>query len=350
MSDRHGVGLVGLGQISAPHLAGYAGAADRIEVVAVCDTDAARAQSVARRARRTGVHGPRRPPRRRPRRLGRSRAAAPRPLPGRPRGARGGQARARREAAVAHVGRVPRADRAGRGRGPLARGGREHALRGGLPGGRAARARRRDRRAPARAHADLGQRGAPPQRSDAVEGPPGRIWRRGDHRRRPALVLPASLARRRARHGARRSTTGSCPRARWTTTRWSPGASPRVRSTPPSTRSPPRSRGASGSSSTGARGRSSSTSCRTRPRCTTAAETISPATPLDGVAFDPRGWKGASIAAGVVDFADSVREGRPPTVSRLRRAARRRSSPSARTRRRPQGGIELEIDEGGTSG
>ena len=47
------------------------------------------------------------------------------------------------------------------------------------------------------------QRGAPPQRSDAVEGPPGRVWRRGDHRRRPALVLPASLARRRARHGAR---------------------------------------------------------------------------------------------------------------------------------------------------
>jgi predicted dehydrogenase len=48
MSTRHGVGLVGLGQISAPHLAGYASAADRIEVVAVCDTDAARAASVAR--------------------------------------------------------------------------------------------------------------------------------------------------------------------------------------------------------------------------------------------------------------------------------------------------------------
>jgi predicted dehydrogenase len=47
MSARHGVGLVGLGQISAPHLAGYASAADRIEVVAVCDTDVARAHSVA---------------------------------------------------------------------------------------------------------------------------------------------------------------------------------------------------------------------------------------------------------------------------------------------------------------
>ena len=44
---RHGVGIVGLGQISAPHLAGYMAAADRIEVVAVCDTDAERARSVA---------------------------------------------------------------------------------------------------------------------------------------------------------------------------------------------------------------------------------------------------------------------------------------------------------------
>jgi predicted dehydrogenase len=47
MAERHGVGLIGLGQISVPHLAGYAGAADRIEVVAVCDTDADRARSVA---------------------------------------------------------------------------------------------------------------------------------------------------------------------------------------------------------------------------------------------------------------------------------------------------------------
>ena len=38
-------------------------------------------------------------------------------------------------------------------------------------------------------------------------------------------------------------------------------------------------------------------------------------TPLDGVAFNPSGWKVDSIAAGVVDFVDSVREGRPPTVS-----------------------------------
>jgi predicted dehydrogenase len=47
VSGRHGVGLVGLGGISGPHLAGYASAADRIEVVAVCDTDGDRARSVA---------------------------------------------------------------------------------------------------------------------------------------------------------------------------------------------------------------------------------------------------------------------------------------------------------------
>ena len=49
MTARHGVGLVGLGQISTPHLAGYAGASDRIEVVAVCDTNAELAASVAAR-------------------------------------------------------------------------------------------------------------------------------------------------------------------------------------------------------------------------------------------------------------------------------------------------------------
>jgi predicted dehydrogenase len=47
MSGRHGVGLIGLGQISVQHLAGYAAASDRIDVVAVCDTDAVRADAVA---------------------------------------------------------------------------------------------------------------------------------------------------------------------------------------------------------------------------------------------------------------------------------------------------------------
>ncbi len=43
-----GVGLVGLGSISRAHLAGYAGAADRATVVAVCDLDGDRAAAVAR--------------------------------------------------------------------------------------------------------------------------------------------------------------------------------------------------------------------------------------------------------------------------------------------------------------
>lgn len=36
--------------------------------------------------------------------------------------------------------------------------------------------------------------------------------------------------------------------------------------------------------------------------------------PLGAVPYNPSGWKTASIAAGVVDFADAVIEGRPPTV------------------------------------
>ncbi len=46
--DRLGVGLVGLGIISRAHLAGYAQIADRARVVAVCDQDGDRAQAVAR--------------------------------------------------------------------------------------------------------------------------------------------------------------------------------------------------------------------------------------------------------------------------------------------------------------
>lgn len=47
-SGRLGVGLVGLGIISRAHLAGYARVADRARVVAVCDLDADRAATVAR--------------------------------------------------------------------------------------------------------------------------------------------------------------------------------------------------------------------------------------------------------------------------------------------------------------
>jgi predicted dehydrogenase len=67
-------------------------------------------------------------------------------------------------------------------------------------------------------------------------------------------------------------------------------------------------------------------------------------TPLEGVAFDPRGWKGSSIAAGVVDFADAIREGRPPTVSGLDGLhgvhVAERAYASAEL-----GGVELELDE-----
>jgi predicted dehydrogenase len=38
-------------------------------------------------------------------------------------------------------------------------------------------------------------------------------------------------------------------------------------------------------------------------------------TPLPGVTYDPAGWKLDSIAAGVVDYVDAVRERRPPTVT-----------------------------------
>jgi predicted dehydrogenase len=37
--------------------------------------------------------------------------------------------------------------------------------------------------------------------------------------------------------------------------------------------------------------------------------------PLEDVPHNPGGWKVDSVAAGVVDFIDAVREGRPPTVS-----------------------------------
>jgi predicted dehydrogenase len=48
VSGRLGVGLVGLGIISRAHLAGYARAAEKARVVAVCDQDADRAATVAR--------------------------------------------------------------------------------------------------------------------------------------------------------------------------------------------------------------------------------------------------------------------------------------------------------------
>jgi predicted dehydrogenase len=47
MSERLGIGLVGLGIISRAHLVGYARAADRAAVVAVCDQDGERAATVA---------------------------------------------------------------------------------------------------------------------------------------------------------------------------------------------------------------------------------------------------------------------------------------------------------------
>jgi predicted dehydrogenase len=61
------------------------------------------------------------------------------------------------------------------------------------------------------------------------------------------------------------------------------------------------------------------------------------------VPFDPKGWKGASIAAGAVDFADAVREGRQPTVTGLdglygvHVAERAYASAAA-------GGVELVLD------
>ena len=222
-------------------------------------------------------------------------------------------------------------------------------VRRGLPGGRAARARRRDRRAPARAHADLRQRGAPPQRPDAVEGPPGRIWRRRDHRRRPALVLPASLARRRARHGARvppparARERGRRPRGRRRPLRLGCALHHRVhvhRRDPVGRAARAlRERGVDHRRPAVAHARAALPRRRRSRRARRSTESRSTRAAGRAPRSRPAWWTSPTPCA---------RAGRRP--SRAPTGCTASSSPSARTRRRPQGGIELEIDEGGTSG
>ena len=347
MSDRHGVGLVGLGQISAPHLAGYAGAADRIEVVAVCDTDAVRAQSVAHElgaraytelddlladdrvvsvdlALPHHVHFPA---------ARAALAAGKHVLVEKPLSPTSAECRAlieQAEAAGLSLG-VAENTRFVAAYQAVAR-----LVRSGAIG--------EPRLARTLISGSEVRRLSDPTlwkgRRDGSGG--GAIIDAGPHSFYLLRWLVGELATVRGFHHrlvpesevddhavvAGRFGSGALYTTEYTFTAEIPWGE-RLELY-----------GSEGSIIVDQLSRTPALHYR-------GGDDLA-GTPLDGVAFDPRGWKGASIAAGVVDFADAVREGRPPTVSGVDglhgvHVAERAYASAA------QGGIELEIDDEGTS-